>query len=82
MQRKKEQYQELLQQTDFTQAFYETMMEGMGYKQSRFAFRELAKRIPIQELLKHDLPNRHGIDAMAAIFWVPQDFYRTCPKSA
>lgn len=67
MQRKKEQYQKLLQQTDFTQAFYESLMEGMGYKQSRFAFRELAKRVPIRELLKHDIPNRHGIDAMASI---------------
>jgi Protein of unknown function (DUF2851) len=65
--RKKEQFSRRAQENDFNQAFYEALMEGMGYKQSRFAFRELSHRVPVSELLKHDLPNRHGIDAMAAI---------------
>ncbi len=67
MQRKKEQFEKSVQASDFAQAFYESMMEGMGYKQSRYAFRELARRVPITDLLKYDLPSRHGIDAMAAI---------------
>jgi hypothetical protein len=39
----------------------------MGYKQSRYAFRELAKRVPLEELLPQDQPGRKGIDSMAAV---------------
>jgi len=67
MRRKKEQFMERMRATNFQQAFYEGMMEGMGYKQSRYAFRELARRVPIQELLEYDLVGRKGIDAMSAI---------------
>jgi Protein of unknown function (DUF2851) len=67
MQHKKEQFGKTLRSTNFNQAFYQSLMEGMGYKQSRYAFRELAHRIPVSELLKYDLPSRHGIDAMAAV---------------
>ena len=67
MKRKKESYLETIRTTEFSQAFYEGMMEGMGYKQSRYAFRELARRVPIAELLEYDLPNRKGIDSMAAV---------------
>lgn len=67
MRRKKEAFAEQIRNKDFQQAFYEGLMEGMGYKQSRFAFRELARRIPLSELMQHDLPKRRGIDAMAAV---------------
>jgi hypothetical protein len=67
MRRKKQDYFQRIQTFGFGQAFYEGVMEGMGYKQSRFAFRELAKRIPLEELLRYDQPGRRGIDAMAAI---------------
>jgi Protein of unknown function (DUF2851) len=67
MRRKKEHFLTLMNDSNFTQAFYEGMMEGMGYKQSRYAFRELARRVPIAELLQYNQPNRRGIDAMASI---------------
>src|SRR4029078_3924143 len=63
----KERFQQILQSSDFQQVFYEGMMEGMGYKQSRYAFRELAHRVPITELLEWDLKGRKGIDSMAAV---------------
>ncbi|PWT89592.1 MAG: hypothetical protein C5B54_08635 [Acidobacteria bacterium] len=67
MRRKKDQFLETMNSTNFLQAFYEGFMEGMGYKQSRYAFRELAKRVPIAELLEYDLAGRRGIDSMASI---------------
>lgn len=67
MRRKKDHLLELIHAGGFQQAVYEAMMEGMGYKQSRFAFRELARRVPISELMEFDLSNRRGIDSMAAI---------------
>src|SRR5262245_33119261 len=67
MRRKKDQFQEIMRNQGFLQAFYEGCMEGMGYKQSRYAFRELARRVPITELLQFDIPGRRGIDSMAAI---------------
>jgi Protein of unknown function (DUF2851) len=67
MRRKKERYREVLHSAGFEQAFYEGMMEGMGYKQSRYAFRELARRVPIAELLQWDFKGRKGIDSMAAV---------------
>jgi hypothetical protein len=67
MRRKKEAFLERIRAGDFEQAFYEGLMEGMGYKQSRYAFRELARRVPFAELIKQDLPKRRGIDSMAAV---------------
>ena len=67
MKRKKQDFSKRIQTDGFEQAFYEGLMEGMGYKQSRYAFRELAKRVPVAELLKQDQRNRRGIDSMAAI---------------
>ena len=67
MKRKKERFLETIKTSDFQQAFYEGMMEGMGYKQSRYAFRELARRVPVEELLRADFTGRRGIDSMAAI---------------
>jgi hypothetical protein len=67
MRRKKEDFKRRIDSAGFEQAFYEGIMEGMGYKQSRYAFRELAKRVPLSELLEFDQPNRRGIDAMASI---------------
>jgi hypothetical protein len=67
MRRKKERYLESIRSHDFLQAFYEGFMEGMGYKQSRYAFRELAVRVPAAELRSLDLSNRRGIDSMAAV---------------
>ncbi len=67
MRRKKEDYLQRIQTTGFLQAFYEGMMEGMGYKQSRYAFRELSKRVPFDELMQHDQTGRRGIDSMAAV---------------
>jgi len=66
MRRKKEDFKRRIETDGLEQAFYEGMMEAMGYKQSRYAFRELAKRVRIAELLELDQPNRRGIDAMAA----------------
>ena len=45
MKRKKDRYLAVIGQKSFLQAFYEGLMEGMGYKQSRYAFRELARRV-------------------------------------
>ncbi len=67
MRRKKERYLTALRSQTFQQAFYEGIMEGMGYKQSRYAFRELAQRIPIDELMHYNFAGRRGIDSMAAI---------------
>lgn len=67
MQRKKDQYLEVIQRAGFGQAFYEGMMEGMGYKQSRFAFRELAHRVCLKELLSYDHAGTGGVDTMSAI---------------
>jgi len=67
MRRKKDDFKRRIEQDGFDQAFYEGAMEAMGYKQSRYAFRELAKRVPLYELLRFDMPNRRGTDAMAAI---------------
>jgi hypothetical protein len=67
MRRKKERYLTALRKTNFNQAFYEGVMEGMGYKQSRYAFRELAQRIPIDELMSYDFAGRRGTDSMASI---------------
>jgi Protein of unknown function (DUF2851) len=67
MRRKKEDFLQRLNNSGFAQAFYEGVMEGMGYKQSRYAFRELAKRVPLEELMTYDQPTRRGIDSMAAI---------------
>lgn len=67
MRHKKDRYAEILRKADFHQAFYEGMMEGMGYKQSRYAFRELARRVPISDLIQWDLKGRKGIDSMAAV---------------
>jgi hypothetical protein len=67
MRRKKEDFKRRIEIDGFEQAFYEGMMEAMGYKQSRYAFRELAKRVRLNELTQFDLPNRRGTDAMAAI---------------
>ncbi len=66
MRRKKDRFLEEISTSGFQQAFFEGMMEGMGYKQSRYAFRELARRVPIAELAAQDLPGRRGIDSMAA----------------
>lgn len=63
---KKDRYFARMQATSFEQALYEGLMEGMGYKQSRYAFRELSRRVPYAELVALDLPKRRGIDAMAA----------------
>lgn len=67
MRTKKERLLTGIQTGGFLQAFYEAMMEGLGYKQSRYAFRELAQRVPVSELLERDLAGRRGIDSMAAI---------------
>ena len=67
MRRKKEDFKRRIEQDGFDQAFYEGVMEAMGYKQSRYAFRELAKRVRLDELMRFDMPNRRGTDAMAAI---------------
>jgi hypothetical protein len=67
MRRKKQDFLKRIQTTGFSQAFYEGLMEGMGYKQSRYAFRELARRVPLEELVRHDQSGRRGIDSMAAI---------------
>ncbi len=67
MRQKKEDFLQRIQKGGFLQSFYEGIMEGMGYKQSRYAFRELAKRLPFEELIQYDQSTRRGIDAMAAI---------------
>ena len=67
MRHKKQDYLNRMEATGFGQAFYEGIMEGMGYKQSRYAFRELAKRVPLEELLQYDQSGRRGIDSMAAV---------------
>ena len=67
MRRKKQDFLQRIRATGFFQAFYEGLMEGMGYKQSRYAFRELARRVPLEELIRCDQPGRRGIDSMAAV---------------
>jgi hypothetical protein len=67
MRRKKQDYLQRIQDGGFLQAFYEGVMEGMGYKQSRYAFRELARRVPFEEVMQNDLRGRRGIDSMAAV---------------
>lgn len=67
MRKKKERFSATMKTSGFSQAFYEAVMEGMGYKQSRYAFRELAHRVSLGELLEHDMPGRRGIDSMAAV---------------
>jgi hypothetical protein len=67
MRRKKQDFLQRIQTAGFLQAFYEGLMEAMGYKQSRYAFRELAKRVPMEELMGHDQPGRRGIDSIAAV---------------
>lgn len=63
---KKDRFLNRIKTAGFEQALYEGVMEGMGYKQSRYAFRELSRRVTFEELLALDLPTRRGIDAMAA----------------
>ena len=67
---------------EFLQAFYEGIMEGMGYKQSRFAFRELAQRIPIDEFMQLRLcrKTRNRFNGRNT-YWVLQDYSKTCHKS-
>jgi uncharacterized protein DUF2851 len=67
MRRKKDDFKRRIEKDGFDQAFYEGVMEAMGYKQSRYAFRELARRVRLEELMRFDMPNRRGTDAMAAI---------------
>jgi Protein of unknown function (DUF2851) len=67
MRRKKEDFLQRIQSSGFLQTFYEGIMEGMGYKQSRYAFRELAKRVPLEDLIQYDQSTRRGIDSMAAV---------------
>ena len=67
MRRKKDRFLEEMRDSGFEQAFFQGTMEGMGYKQSRYAFRELARRVPLAELLQFDIPGRRGIDSMAAV---------------
>ena len=67
MRRKKEDFLQRIQSGGFLQTFYEGVMEGMGYKQSRYAFRELAKRVPLEDLMQYDQSTRRGIDSMAAV---------------
>lgn len=42
-------------------------IKALGFKQSRYAFRELANRVLSEELMAADLPGRKGIDSMASI---------------
>ncbi|MCI0416957.1 DUF2851 family protein [bacterium] len=67
MRRKKEDFLQRIQSGGFLQTFYEGIMEGMGYKQSRYAFRELARRVPLEDLIQYDQSTRRGIDSMAAV---------------
>jgi len=67
MRRKKEHFLEQIHTDGVEQAFYKGLMEGMGYKQSRYAFRELAHRVTLKELLAFDQRSRRGIDSMASI---------------
>ena len=41
----------LLMRIDFEQLLYEGIMEGLGYTRNRKAFRELAQRVPLSDLL-------------------------------